>query len=126
MSCHRAMRTNPSRSRRQEESSRRCQVCTEDTCLGPNLESDCTKSSRISIDLESNYIDGQNQDERKGTSEESGDDYEDEEDVKLKKRNTKPPPKKPSPQKAPATKAAAKGKAKEENVKTARQTLQVR
>jgi hypothetical protein len=54
-------------------------------------------------------------------SEESEDDYEDEEDVKPKKKgNTKPPPKaKPPPKKPPqqpATKAAAKGKAKEENV----------
>ncbi|KAJ8591861.1 DNA replication factor C, large subunit [Rhizopogon salebrosus TDB-379] len=57
-------------------------------------------------------------------AEESSDDYEDEEDVKpAKKGKSKPPvevrssPKKAPPQKAPATKAADKGKPKEEDAK---------
>jgi replication factor C subunit 1 len=63
-------------------------------------------------------------DSSEGEAEESSDDYEDEEDVKpAKKVKSKPPvkakssPKKVPPQKAPATKAADKDKAKEEDTK---------
>jgi len=62
-----------------EESSRRCEVCAEGNCL--DLEGGCTESSsvcvdskkyctesgRVNIDLEGNYVDKQDQDERKST-----------------------------------------------------------
>jgi len=79
-----------------------------------------TKSKRSKDD---EFVVNSSEEEEEET-EESDDDYEDDEEVKpVKKGKSKPPanaklsPKKAPPQKAPATKAADKGKGKEEDVK---------